>query len=159
MGGDGACELWPCVGTWLNRACNNRAGRALVTPTSVMDPDTWPAYVAHQIERHLLGSVWPSMVLSSQCMLRRYVNDQETSMFWLAVDAETLALGDTNNMSKHSNDTEQTWKGRLAWTIRTNTLQNSATQTHLGRQALEAWPAARADICTSDPIGQVAHYV
>jgi hypothetical protein len=104
MGGDGVCELWPCVGTWLNRACNNRAGRALVTPTSVMDPDTWPAYVAHHIKCHLLGSVWPSMALSSQRILRGYVNDQETSMFWLVVDAETQALGDT----KHSNDTEQT---------------------------------------------------
>ena len=100
MGGDGVCELWPCVGTWLNRACNNRAGRALVTPTSVMDPDTWPAYFAHHIKCHLLGSVWPSMALSFQRILRGYVNDQETSMFWLVVDAETPALGDTNNMSK-----------------------------------------------------------
>jgi hypothetical protein len=38
------------------------------------------------------------MALSSQCILRGYVNDQETSMFWLAVDAETLALGDTKTL-------------------------------------------------------------
>ena len=98
------------------------------------------------------------MALSS--ILRGYVNDQETSMFWLVVGAETPALGDTNNMSKHTNDMEQTWKGLLVWTIRANSLQTAPHKTkNLGRQAREAWPAARADICASDPIGQVAHYV
>ena len=101
------------------------------------------------------------MALSPQRILRGYVRDQDTSMFWLVVDAATLALGDTNKEYKHSNDTEQTWKGRLVWTIRTNELQTAPQKIkkQLGRQALEAWPAARADICTSDTIGQVAHYV
>ena len=74
-------------------------------------------------------------------------------MFWLAVDAETLALGDTNNMSKHSNDTEQTWKGRLVWTIRTKSLQTAPhtkhTHTHISGDKL--WKLGRLRVLTSAP--------
>ena len=111
MGGDGVCELWPCVGTWLSRACNNRAGQALVTPTSAMDPDTWPAYVAHHSKCHILGSVWPSMALSSQRIRRGYVNDQETSMFWWLWTRRLWHLVMPTKSPKHSNDKERTWKG------------------------------------------------
>ena len=65
-------------------------------------------------------------------------------MFWLAVDVETLALGDT----KHSNDTEQTWKGRLVWTIRTNALQ-TAPHKHISGDKL--WKLGRLRVLTSAP--------
>jgi len=57
QGGDGVCEHWPSPGTWLSIACQKRAGRAIVTPNSVMDPATWAVYIAHHIKCQFLGSV------------------------------------------------------------------------------------------------------
>ena len=158
-GGDGVCEHWPSPGTWLNTACHNRAGRAIVTPNSVMDPATWAVYIAHHIKCQFLGSVWPVMACESQHMLRGFVNDLEKSTFWLAVDAETLAAEGANQDAKQASDTEETWKGRLVWTIYTDELNTAPKKKHLGLRALAPWPAAHADICTSDHGWQVAHPV
>jgi len=97
-------------------------------------------------------------------MLRGFVNDLEKSTFWLAVDAETLkneaAESEGGNQdAKQASDTEETWKGRLVWTINTDDLNTAPTKKHFGLRALAPWPAAHADICTSDHWGQVAHPV
>ena len=66
LGGDGVCELWPSHGVWLNTACQTRAGRGVVTPTSIMEADFWAVYIIHSIKSMLLGSVWPAMACGSQ---------------------------------------------------------------------------------------------
>ena len=123
-------EHWPSPGTWLNTAYQKRAGRAIVRPNSVMDPATWAVYIAHHIKCQFLGSVWPVMACESQHMLRGFVNDLEKSTFWLAVDAETLkneaAESEGGNQdAKQASDTEETWKGRLVWTINTDDLNTA----------------------------------
>jgi len=152
-GGDGVCEHWPAPGVWLNIACNNCAGRAVVTPLSVMDFDTWAAYIAHNVKCNLLCSVWPAMACASQHMLRGWVNDVERSMFWLAVDAATLSIDASKQEASTTSDTEQSFgvdnqDRRLASTL---------CRWNLRESALAPWPAASADLCTSDHVGQVTH--
>jgi hypothetical protein len=72
-------------------------------------------------------------------------------MFWLVVDAATLALGDTNKQYKHSNDTEQTWKGRLVWTIRTNALQTAPHKQKQNISGDKLWKLGRLRVLTSAP--------
>jgi len=107
--GDGVCDQWPSPGVWLNRACRVNAGRAVVTPNSIMDPETWAAYVAHNVKCILMGSVFPAMACASQYMLRGFVNDEEKSMFWLAVAAATLDVDDSMS------STTQMARGRAVW--------------------------------------------
>ena len=122
-GGDGVCSLWPDCGRWLSDACDCRAGRALVKPSSKMDPSSWAACMAHAIKYTALRAVWPAMACASQHMLRGYVNEAERSLFWLAVDAATLELPADSPEAKQNDETEQTtWKGRLVWTVQTKEL-------------------------------------
>ena len=144
--GDGVCDQWPSPGVWLNRACRVSAGRAVVTPSSVMDPETWAAYIAHNIKCILMGSVFPAMACASQYMLRGFVNDEEKGMFWLAVDAATLDVDCGDQYVKH--DTDGTWKGRLVWTIKTDVLQNAPTQRICGR---DLWFRGCLRLLTSAP--------
>ena len=151
LGGDGVCDLWPSHGVWLSTACQTRAGRGVVTPASRMDADFWAVYIVHSIKSMLLGSVWPAMACGSQYMLRGFVNDLETSSFWLAVDAETLELGKAGGDAKpYTGDTEATWKGRLVWTIKTNELHHDISGDTL-------WRRGRLRVLTSAPRTQAGH--
>ena len=89
------CAHWPKPGTWLCLACV--AGRPGVKSGSLMVPTTWAAYIAHSIKVTFLSSVWPAMACSSHHVIRGFVTDVETTMFWLAADATNMRDSDGVN--------------------------------------------------------------